>query len=111
MLRAAFATMLAAAGLSHAVLASRGQGDVARHALFVGINLAAAAVVAFRPRWALGPIAVLAAQQTYSHGSDLLASMQRPGPFDGTSLGVLLFFAALLTVLIVERRAARISAS
>ncbi len=96
--------VLAVAAVNHAVLASRAEGDVARHWAFVAINLGAAAIVARAPRWAVVPIALLALQQAYSHGSDLIASIRGPGPFDWASLGVLVFFPVLVTTLAVERR-------
>ncbi len=96
--------LLAAAAVNHAVLAARGQGDVARHWAFVGINLVAAGIVARAPRWSVYPIALLAVQQAWSHGRDLAHSLEGPGPIDWASLGVLVFFPVLVTTLAVERR-------
>lgn len=104
--RFACAALLALTALNHARLAAAGAGSVARHELFVGLNLALAALLLLRPRWALLPTVVLSAQQLFSHGSDLLASLRGPGPFDWASLGVLVFFPALVTLLVVERRRA-----
>ena len=98
------ATLLAVTALNHARLAVAGAGNVTRHELFVGLNLALALLLVARPRWALLPAALLCVQQLYSHGSDLLASIHQPGPFDWASVGVLVFFPALLTLLVVERR-------
>lgn len=103
-IRLVFAGLLAITALNHARLAAGGAGNVARHELFVGLNLVLAALLVARPRWALVPAALLSAQQLYSHGSDLIASMREPGPLDWASVGVLVFFPALLTLLVVERR-------
>jgi hypothetical protein len=102
--RLVFAGLLAVTALNHARLAATGAGNVARHEVFVGLNLALAWLLVARPRWALLPAALLSVQQLYSHGSDLLRSIHEPGPFDWASVGVLVFFPALLTLLVVERR-------
>ncbi len=96
--------LFAVAAVNHAVLASRGEGVVWRHELFVGINLVAAAGLVVRPRWMLAPLALLACQQIPSHGADLVRSIRGPEPVDWPSLGVVLFFPAVLTLLVVERR-------
>lgn len=93
------------AAANHGRLAAVGAGDVTRHEIFVGLDLALAVLLVVRPRWALAPTAVLTAQQIWSHGSDLLDSMQGPGPFDAVSALVVVFFPALLALLVVERRA------
>ena len=100
------AGLLAVTAVNHARLAAAGAGVVWRHELFVGLNLALAALLVTRPRWALVPAALLSAQQLYSHGSDLVHSVRGPEPFDWASVGVLVFFLALLTLLVVERRTA-----
>jgi hypothetical protein len=92
------AALFALAAVNHVVLAVRHDGDVPRHWVFAGIDLAAALVVASKRRWAIYPIAALALQQAWSHGSDFV----RDG--DLTSLGVLVFFPILLVTLVVERR-------
>jgi hypothetical protein len=86
------------AAVNHAVLAVRGAGDVGRHWAFVGINVVASIVVARAPRWAIWPMSVLAVQQTWSHGNDLVRDGDLP------SIGVLVFFPIVLTALVVERR-------
>jgi hypothetical protein len=96
--------LLAATAVNHARLAATGQGVVWRHGLFSGIDLAAAVLLVVAPRRALAPVAILAVQQTYSHGRDLLASLGGPS-IDWPSLAVILFFPALVTLLVVERRA------
>lgn len=99
------AVLLAFAALSHALQAALGAGEIPRHELFVGINGVLALLVATRPRWALGPLAVLTVQQIYSHGSALVRSIQTPSAaFDWTSLAVLAFFPMLIALLAVEWR-------
>ena len=106
-LRLVFAALLAITALNHARLAATGSANATRHAIFVGLNLGLAWLLVARPRWALVPAALLSVQQLYSHGSDLVASLRHlhePEPFDWASVGVLVFFPALLTLLFVERR-------
>lgn len=105
-LRIAAGILFAVAAVNHAVLAARGQGVVWRHELFVGINLVLGALIALpknAPRWALPPIALLSLQQIPSHGMDFLRSFDQP-PVDWPSLGVVLFFPAVIALLVVERR-------
>ena len=97
------AALLAFVAVNHARLALLGQGVVWRHGLFAALDLAAAIAVASRWRHAVFPIAALAVQQTYSHGSDLVRSIGAP-PLDWTSLGVVLFFPLLVTLLVGARR-------
>lgn len=96
------AVAFAASATRHALLVVEAEGDVARHGLFVGINLAAATLLVFRSRLAFYPMIALAAQQMWSHGHDLVASFDTS--FDVMSLAVCIFFPALLTVLFIERR-------
>lgn len=98
------ALLLAFTAVNHARLALLCQGVVWRHGLFAALDLVAAALVASGWRHAVFPLAALAIQQTYSHGSDLVGSIGAP-PFDWTSLGVVLFFPLLVTLLVVARRA------
>lgn len=100
------AALLAITAANHARLAWAGAGNVARHELFVALNLGLALLLVLRPRWALVPAALLSLQQLSSHGSDLAFSLRGPGPVDWASVLVLLFFPALLTLLVVERRRA-----
>jgi hypothetical protein len=100
------AGLLVVASLSHARLASAGGAHVHRHELFVGLNLALATLLALRPRWALVPAMLLSVQQLWSHGTDLVGSLRGPGPLDWASAGVVVFFPALVTLLVVERRTA-----
>ena len=102
--RLVFAGLLAITAMNHARLAASAAGNVGRHEVFVGLNLLLAGLLVARPRWALLPAALLSVQQLYSHGSDLVASVREPGPLDWASVGVLVFFPALLTLLVFERR-------
>jgi hypothetical protein len=104
--RLASCALLAVAALSHARLAALGGAHVLRHELFVGLDLALVALLVLRPRWALIPTALLSLQQLWSHGSDLVDSLRGQGPVDWASALVLVFFPALLTLLVVERRTA-----
>ena len=94
------ATLIALAAAHHGRLAILGVGDVARHEVFVGLDLALATLVAVKPRWAIAPIALLSVQQSWSHGSDLVDSLRGPGPFDVVSALVIVFFPALLALLL-----------
>jgi hypothetical protein len=105
LLRVLAAAILGVAAAQHAVRAAQGVGDVPRHATFVALNLALGALVALRPRWALPATILMAMQQIPSHGQDLVASLG--GSIDWSSLGVVLFFPALVTLLAVERTASR----
>lgn len=85
--------------------AARGDGDVRRHLVFVVLDGGLGALVAVRPRWAVAPTAMLFAQQTSTHGRDLVESLRGSGPVDLESLVVLAFFGALLALLVAVRRA------
>lgn len=98
------AGLLALTALNHARLASAAGAHALRHGLFVGLNLALATLLVFLPRWALPATALLSIQQLWSHGADLADSIRDPGPLDWASVLVLVFFPALLTLLVVERR-------
>ena len=98
LLLAACAVLHGLAAVNHAVLAMHREGDVGRHWVFVGINLVAAILVARAPRWAVWPMSVLAAQQIWSHGNDLVREGDLP------SIGVLVFFPIVITALVVDRR-------
>ncbi len=89
----------------HAVKAARGEDDVVRHLAFVGIDGVLGGLVALRPRWALVPVVVLTVQQLGSHGRELVLSVRGPGPIDVASLLVLLFFFAVIGLLVAVRRA------
>jgi hypothetical protein len=87
----------------HLLLAGA-EPTLGRHAVFVLVNAAAAALLARRPRWVVLPIAILAVQQLASHGADLVRSLSTPGPLDVASLGVVVFFPLLLAAISVEPR-------
>jgi len=97
------AVILVTVAARHVLLAVQGQGEVWRHWLFVPINLAAAALLVLRHRWAFWPIIVLGVQQTASHGLDLSKSFNGGQPLDVPSLAVCLFFPTLVTILYLER--------
>lgn len=101
--RIASAALLVGTAVRHVVLAMRGDGDVMRHWLFVPINVALAALLVYRPRWAFYPALALAIQQTWSHGLDLSRSFLGTQPLDVISLAVCLFFPTLVTILFIER--------
>lgn len=96
-------TLLGAVAAIHAVKAARGDGDVMRHLVFVGVDGGLGVLVAWRPRWALVPVSVLLVQQLGTHGRDLVTSARGPGPLDVESLLVLAFFAAVLVLLVAVR--------
>ena len=60
-----------------------------RHLLFIAIDLAAAALVLYRPRGATIAIAALTAQQLYSHGSYAWLLWRKEGRVDWISVGVI----------------------
>ena len=102
--RVAAAMMLAGAAVRHALLATRGEGDVGRHWVFVVVNLGLGALLVYRPRWAFYPSIALGVQQMYSHGLDLSQSFLGSTPLDRWSLAVCLFFPTLVTFLFIERQ-------
>ena len=99
-LRRIAAVLLVVAAVNHGRLAAMGADHATRHAVFVGINLALAIAVAFSPRVALVLVVLVSIQQIPSHGGDLL----RQTPFDWASLGVILFFPALIVLLVLDVR-------
>jgi hypothetical protein len=104
--RVAFAAFFAAAALSHAVAALRGEPGAARHAVFVGINAAMAVFVVAAPRLALMAAVPLGLQQIFSHGAALVAALSN-SKIDWSSVGVLLFFPALVAWLAAVARQRR----
>lgn len=103
-LRAIAAVLFAVIGLLHAKRAHAGEGDVARHLVFVAIDVTLAGLLAWRPRWALPAVVALSLQQIPSHGGDFLRSLRGPEPTDWASLVVVLFFPAVVALLLGERR-------
>ncbi|MBX3264808.1 MAG: hypothetical protein KIS78_26760 [Labilithrix sp.] len=102
--RAGAALLLVAAALRHAALAVGGDGDVARHWVFVPINAGLAALLVLRPRLAFWPAIALSIQQMASHGLALSRSFLGTVPLDWASLAVCLFFPTLVTILFIERQ-------
>lgn len=74
-----------------------GTSSVTRHGAFVLINVLFGVGFALRWRYLLFPALVLAAQQTWSHGSDFLEARAR-GEWDVMSLGVLAMLPIMLVV-------------
>jgi hypothetical protein len=98
------AVLLTASAARHAVLASKGDGDVIRHVIFVVVNLGLGALLVWRPRWSFWPALALTIQQMASHGLDLSQSFLGTAPLDKLSLAVCLFFPTLVTILYLERQ-------
>ena len=76
----------------------------ARHALFVAINLAAAAGVLLRPRWFAAPFALLVLQQLGSHGGRAVATAQAGAVPGAEDLAVVLFMPLVLGALVWDAR-------
>jgi hypothetical protein len=95
--------ILVAVAVRHVLLATSGVEGAARHWLFVLINLALAAILVMRHRWAFWPTLLLGVQQMASHGLDLSKSFLGNAPLDVPSLAVCLFFPTLATILYLER--------
>jgi hypothetical protein len=70
-----------------------------RHVLFIAIDLAAAALLIFRPRGATIAIAALTVQQLYSHGSYGWLLWRTEGRVDWISLGVMVVLPIALVLL------------
>ncbi len=104
--RSACALILGATAANHALLAFAGAEGEGRHAVFVGVNLSLGALLVLRPKWALLAAIALGVQQLGSHGTDFVRSVRAAGPVDWLSLGVVIFFALLVTLLVAERRTA-----
>ena len=97
------ALFLVFAAVNHGRLSAIGSANAGRHLVFVGINAVLALTVALFPRLALVLVVLVSFQQIPSHGGDLL----RQTPFDWASLGVVIFFPALILLLALETRRAR----
>jgi hypothetical protein len=105
--RIASAVVLGAAAVRHAILAATlraGDGGGLRHGIFVALNVALAALLVWRHKWAFYPALALAIQQVWSHGLDLSQSFLGTAPLDKLSLAVCLFFPTLVTILYLERQ-------
>jgi hypothetical protein len=86
------------------MLAFAREGSVTRHWVFVLVNVALAALLVWRPRWAFYPALALTGQQLWSHGQTLSESFVGTAPLDWASLAVCLFFPTLVTILFIERQ-------
>lgn len=78
-----------------------------RHALFVGVNAAMAALFLRRPPWFVWLFAALVAQQVASHGHALVTIWTAEARIDWASVIVLATLPPLLGLLIYERRQRR----
>jgi hypothetical protein len=74
-----------------------------RHALFVAIDVALAALVIRRPPWFPWVFALLLVQQAWSHGTSLVAHAQA-GTVDVLSLVTLIALPVVLVLLVVDAR-------
>lgn len=83
-----------------------GTSSPARHGVFVLINGLFAAAFAVRWRYVIVPAALLAVQQTRSHGADFLEARAR-GEWDVMSLGVLVMLPIMLGVAWALKRPSR----
>jgi hypothetical protein len=81
-----------------------------RHALFIGINLALALGVWYRPRWFVWLFALLCAQQFYSHGRRAI-DWASAGRVDWISLLVLVALPIAFFMLLRDSRGNRHPAS
>lgn len=98
------ALILVGTAVRHVILAAGGQGSVARHAVFLVLDVALAGLLVWRHRWSFYPALALAIQQVWSHGLDLSQSFLGTAPLDKISLAVCLFFPTLVTLLYMERQ-------
>jgi hypothetical protein len=98
------AVLLVVVAVRHGMLAVAGEGSAPRHALFVLVNVALAALLVWKPRWSFWPALALTIQQMWSHGLKLSESFLGTAPLDWVSLAVCLFFPTLVTILFIERR-------
>ena len=108
-LLAAFASGLALAAAFHAAAAVvpslAPSSPTWRHALFVAINLAAAAGLVWRPRGFVPLFALLSVQQLVSHGAEAWRAHRDEGRVDVASVVVLCAMPVALALLIAETRA------
>lgn len=103
-IRIVSAAALVVTALRHVMLAVQAEGSVLRHWLFVVVNVALAALLVKKHRWAFWPTIALTVQQLYSHGLSLADSFNGSVPLDWVSLVVCLFFPTLATILFIERQ-------
>jgi hypothetical protein len=100
----AFAFALAAAyHLAAVIWPALGPSDsAARHAVFVGVDAGLAVGFARPPRWLALPVALLCAQQLFSHGGDVVRAWHDARRVDWASVAVVATMPAALAVAIAE---------
>ena len=107
-LLAAFAAGLVLAAAFHAAAAVvpslAPSSPTWRHALFVAINLAAAAGLVWRPRGFVPLFALLCLQQLASHGAEAWRAHRDEGRVDVASVVVVCAMPIALALLIAETR-------
>lgn len=108
-LLAAFAAGLVLAAAFHAAAAVAPSlapsSPTWRHALFVAINLAAAAGLLWRPRGFVPLFALLCLQQLASHGAEAWRARRDEARVDVTSIVVVCAMPVALALLVAETRA------
>jgi hypothetical protein len=100
----AFAFAFAAAfHLAAIIWPALGPSDsAARHGVFVGLDAALAVGFARPPRWLALPVALLCAQQLFSHGGDIVRAWHDGRRVDWASVAVVGAMPAALAVAIAE---------
>jgi hypothetical protein len=100
----AFAFALAAAyHLAAVIWPALGPSDsAARHGVFVAVDAALAVGFAWPPRWLALPMALLCAQQLFSHGGDVVRAWRDGRRVDWASVAVVATMPAALAVAIAE---------
>ena len=76
--------------------------SAARHGVFVGLDALLAVGFARPPRWLALPVALLCAQQLFSHGGDVVRAWQDARRVDWASVAVVATMPAALAVAIAE---------
>jgi len=88
---AAFATQFAHAQVNAAAW---------RHLVFVGIDIALAVLLLWRPRWLIAPVAIVTAQASWSHGHGLWNAWHSARQVDWVSVAVFLYLPFLVAAAI-----------
>lgn len=108
-LRAVFvvcAVSFVAAAINHvwrAAVPEAGDSPLWRHVLFIGLNLANAALVLRRPRWYPFAFAPLVLQQLYGHGTPVVTALGAGAAPRATDFAVVLFMPLVLALLVFDR--------
>jgi hypothetical protein len=76
--------------------------SAARHGVFVGVDAALAVGFAWPPWWLALPVALLCAQQLFSHGGDVVREWQAARRVDWASVAVVATMPAALAVAVAE---------